>query len=202
MNNSIAALLVTGIVALSATPAIAQTYDISLLDGTSPAVDGTGSFSYSNGTISNFTLSWNGLMLNFTKEANELTTLGGCGGGAGAATFNFLTDKNHCDTSLPAWEGIAFLGNAGNTGFLLKPVLDLTSPGFEAFGDQSDGHGGIDTSVLSGSPIKTGVPSEGFIQSGRISVTAAPEIDPASATSALTLLFGSILVLRSRKRHG
>jgi hypothetical protein len=112
-----------------------------------------------------------------------------------------LTDKNHCDTSLPAWEGIAFLGNAGNTGFLLKPVLDLLSPGFEAFGDASDGHGGIDTSVISGTPINTGVPSDGFIQSGGISVTIAPEIDPATATSALTLLFGSILVLRSRKQH-
>lgn len=200
MKKSTAALLVTGIVALSATPAFAQTYEISLLDGTSTAVDGTGSFSYSNGIFSNFTLSWNGLMLNFTNGANQLTSLGGCGGGAGVATFNFLTDKNHCDTSLPAWEGIAWLGNAGNTGFLLKPVLDLTSPGFQAFGDQSDGHGGIDTSVISGTPINTGLPSGGFIQSGGISVTVAPEIDPATTTSALALLFGSVLVLRSRKQ--
>jgi hypothetical protein len=29
-------------------------------------------------------------------------------------------------------------------------------------------------------------------------VMAAPEIDPASATSALTLLLGSVIVLRSR----
>jgi hypothetical protein len=30
--------------------------------------------------------------------------------------------------------------------------------------------------------------------------TAAPEIDPVSATSALTLLFGGLAVLRGRKR--
>lgn len=47
--------------------------------------------------------------------------------------------------------------------------------------------------------LATGLASANDVTTTLLAVRA-PEIDPASATSALTLLFGGLAVLRGRKR--
>jgi hypothetical protein len=91
-----------------AQPVFADTYSITLLDGSGPTVDGTGSFTYSAGVFSGFTVIWDTLTFDFTSIANSTPTeMHGCAGGVPISFFTYLTspDCQTGGTSPPAWQG-------------------------------------------------------------------------------------------------
>ena len=87
----------------------ADTFSITLFDGTSPTVDGTGSFTFSGGTFSNFTISWESVTFDFTTAANSTPTeTHGCDGGQSISLFTYLTNADClAGGSFPghAWSG-------------------------------------------------------------------------------------------------
>jgi hypothetical protein len=114
-------------------------------------------------------------------------SLGGAGED-GSASFSFTTSGGR----ISGWSiNIDFTDTPGtNTGTSLYAVI---SPRNDSFLQQTSGPG----------CAPDGCPPESF-SSDKLGVwttsTAAPEIDPASATSGLTLLLGGLAVLRGRRK--
>ena len=75
-------------------------YTITLLDGTSGAVDGTGSFDFSGGTFSDFTITLlpgtsNAITFNMTSVANSTPVeTHVCDGGMAISVFTYLTSAS------------------------------------------------------------------------------------------------------------
>jgi hypothetical protein len=100
-------------------------------------------------------------------------------------------------------------GYRGNT--LVKSVVEqYTSSGSDSFtGLNIDGVNKITFSTTdtvsylngSGNPVivSTNAPDSTFVDQLKVSSYTSPEIDPASAASALTLLLGGLAVLRGRR---
>jgi hypothetical protein len=92
-------------------PAVrADGFSITLLDGTSGAVDGTGSFDFSGGTFSNFFITIlpgtsNAITFNLTSAANSTPIEShGCDGGMPISVFTYLTNASCQNASfLIAW---------------------------------------------------------------------------------------------------
>jgi hypothetical protein len=81
-----------------AQPLSASSYSITLLDGNGPTVDGTGSFTFSGGVFSSFTVTWDSFLFDFTSVANSTgSETHGCGGGGAISVFTYLTNSN-CQT--------------------------------------------------------------------------------------------------------
>lgn len=89
-------------------PLSASSYSITLLDGNGPTVDGTGSFTFSGGVFSSFTVTWDSFLFDFTSAANSTgSEAHGCGGGSAISVFSYLTDPN-CQTGgieAISWQG-------------------------------------------------------------------------------------------------
>jgi hypothetical protein len=112
-----------------AQPLSASSYTITLLDGSGPTVDGTGSFTYSAGTFSAFTVSWDSFLFDFTSTANSTPNeTHGCDGGGAISVFTYLTAPN-CQTG--GTEPISWAGSvvAGSARFSFAPDFDgISSP--------------------------------------------------------------------------
>ena len=81
---------------------------------------------------------------------------------------------------------------SSSSSFQITGNLAFSPAGIPLFGQGSAGTGDITVDV-------GGVQS--VIDYNIKSITAAPEMDPASVTSALTLLFGGLAVIRGRRRE-
>ena len=78
-----------------AQPVYADTYSITLLDQGGPTIDGTGSFTFSAGTFSNFTVNWDSLTFDFTSTANATPSeTYGCDGNKTISFFTYLTNSD------------------------------------------------------------------------------------------------------------
>jgi len=78
-----------------AQPLSASSYTITLLNGNGPTVDGTGSFTYSAGTFSAFTVTWDSFVFDFTSVANSTGSEShGCDGGGAISLFTYFTSAN------------------------------------------------------------------------------------------------------------
>jgi hypothetical protein len=89
------------VVAFSAPKAQADNgYTITLYDGTSSVIDGTGSFDFSGGTFSNFMITVlpgtsNAITFNLTALANSTPVeTHGCDGGLSISVFTYLTNAD------------------------------------------------------------------------------------------------------------
>jgi hypothetical protein len=106
--QSMLALVLLG-ASLAGTSAWADVYDIKFFDKTSTTVDGTGQFTYSGGTFSGFTTSWDGLTFDLTAQANAFAQEGnifGCGAVQNLSLIAALL--NSCESLDPAtstWQG-------------------------------------------------------------------------------------------------
>ncbi len=109
----------------------------------------------------------------------------------GGATFQFSTVKGH----VSAWDiNIDFTGTPGtNTQTLLDATISNSGAWYtqETFGAACE--------PAPGQPSPCQPISESVKQAGTWTATVAPEIDPASAIAGLTLLVGSLGVLRGRR---
>lgn len=160
-----------------ALPVFADTYDITLYDGTSTTIDGNGSFTYSAGAFSDFTIVWDTVTFNFLSIANSTPVEDhGCDGGATISVYTFLTTPD-CQSGYgsppEAWAGVI----SGSGALSISPNYD----GIEAFG---------------GSPVST--PS---FESGVIAVvdeTTAPVPEPNAIVLLSTVLLAVALMGRKR----
>lgn len=116
-----------------AQPLSASSYTITLLDGSGPTVDGTGSFTFSAGVFSNFTVTWDSFLFDFTSTANSTPSEPhGCDGGGSISVFTYLTAPN-CQTG--GTEPISWAGSvvAGSARFSFAPDFDgISSPTLSA----------------------------------------------------------------------
>ena len=101
----LAALMFT---AAFAQRAFADTYDITLLAGTSTAVYGYGSFTYNPAAttdpFSNFTVTWDSIVFNLTSGANSTPDqMYGCDYGVSISVFTFLTNAGCQENQGEAW---------------------------------------------------------------------------------------------------
>jgi hypothetical protein len=92
-------------------PAAADTFSITLYDGIGTTVDGTGTFTYSAGAFSDFTVDWDGFQFDFASVANGTGNEGhGCLGDSPISVFTYLTTAE-CESgdSNPgnAWAALA-----------------------------------------------------------------------------------------------
>jgi hypothetical protein len=180
--RTLAKWMLMGAVSAGAIPAYADNYSILFTDTSGSGVNATGTFSYSGGRFSNFDVRWDGLTFVLTADANSVTGVGGCSGGAGASTFNYLESAKGCGGPATQW-GAAALGIGPGATFLF-------SPSYAGFG----------RSLLAVAPEASSM--------GTFAVTdlshrhAVPEIDRVYTTSALALLVGGLLVLRGRRPRG
>jgi hypothetical protein len=163
-----------------AQPVFADTYSVTLLDGSGPTIDGTGSFTFSAGTFSNFTIIWDTLLFDFTSTANATPSeTHGCVGGSLITVFAYLLDPG-CQNG-GAFPGESWLGGAGLGGGKL-----LFSPNIHA---------------IAGRAITTGPPSN---QTGDFRVidltTTIPE--PNSVILMLAALLAVAFVARKRNARG
>jgi hypothetical protein len=90
----------------------ADSFTITLHDGTSTTVDGTGSFNFSGGTFSDFTITMfpgtaNAITFDMTSAANSAPAeFHGCDGGLSISIFTYLTNadcQNGGSTPGDAW---------------------------------------------------------------------------------------------------
>lgn len=98
------------LVAIGAAPAHADSFTITLLDGTSGAVDGTGSFDFSGGTFSDFFITIlpgtsNAITFNLTSVANSTPVeTHVCDGDLPISVFTYLTNASCQNASfMLAW---------------------------------------------------------------------------------------------------
>jgi hypothetical protein len=179
--NRVAKWVGAAVLALgSAAAAYADPYAMDFYDSASPSViDATGMFTYNvalpaGSQFSNFTVDWSGNTFDFTTQANS-TPVETHGDSASISFFTYLTSPAYI-SQLGSWIAES-IGSAAE--FILSPFDN---------------------------PVASAAPSSGFNlpQTGTFSVRdtfQAPEIDPASAASGLTLLLGSLIVLRGRKQR-
>jgi hypothetical protein len=123
-----------------------------------------------------------------TGSCIDLTTSKGAITGA---TIDFLSDEYHAPKSEatigPTGDSFSYLlaTSNGTCDDMFYPIA--TSPGYYYPGP------GFNPCTVNVSNTKAG--------DWTVSTTQVPEIDPASATSGLTLLLGGLLVLRGRERR-
>jgi hypothetical protein len=161
----------------------ADTFSVTLLDGSGPTIDGTGSFTYSGGVFSNFTLTWDSLVFDMTSSANGVgPEAHGCDGGGILSVITYLTSAD-CQTggsAPPAWEGSVVAGSA----FL---AFTPTVSGFGIF-----------------APFSPGTPN--LFQSGNFEVKdisqTSPTPEPNSVFVITTALLAVALVTRRRNIRG
>ncbi len=79
-------------------------------------------------------------------------------------------------------------------------TVTVGNQGPATFGLQADDSGSLTSRAYSTESGNTGADSAGLVTGFGVAPTAAPEVDPASAASGLALLFGSVAVLRGRRR--
>jgi hypothetical protein len=149
-------------------------------------------------------------------------TDGGADSGSGTFTTASLSGTSYEVTAVNGtWDSatiaglIAAGGYAGNDNLLLSGTTQLDLPGISFAVDGpvhqvnlayiTPGEGAVSTGYvvaatnLGGGCVNTNcVPTSSF---GTFTATQAPEIDPTSAASGLTLLVGGLLVLRGRKQQ-
>jgi hypothetical protein len=176
--NTVAKYVLIGALGAGVIPAYADDYSMAFTEITGSGQNATGTFTYSGGTFSNFDVSWDGLAFDLTAAANAATGVGGCPGGAGFSTFNYLEGSAGCTSIAQGWFAEAF----GPTEFFLAPE-----------------DAGFTVAPSAGSALQYGVPSEGSFVVTDTTIQSAPEIDPASAASGLALLVGGLAVLRGRR---
>ena len=150
------------------------------------------------------------------------TASGGTDSGSGILTTAALPGASYQVTAVDGtWDSatitglIAAGGYAGNDNLLLSGATQLDVPGISfAVGPAQQvnlayitpGDGAVTTgyvvaatNLAGGCTYTNCVPTTSF---GTFTAIQAPEIDPASAASALSLLVGGLLVLRGRKQQG
>ena len=182
--NTMARWLMMGALGAAAIPAYADDYSVAFTDtlgavtNSTGGQNATGTFTYSGGTFSNFDVSWNGLAFDFTAAANAATDVGGCTGGAGFSTFNYLEGSAACTSTAQGWFAEALV-DPGE--FSLAPELN-----------------GLFVAPSAGSVLR-GLASQGTFVVMDTTIVSAPEIDPASIAGGLALLAGGLAVLRGRR---
>jgi hypothetical protein len=150
------------------------------------------------------------------------TASGGTDSGSGTLTTAVLSGASYQVTAVDGtWDSatitglIAARGYAGNDNLLLSGAqLDVPGISFAVDGPAQQvnlayitpGDGAVSTGYvvaatnLAGGCVYTNcVPTTSF---GTFTAIQAPEIDPSSAASELSLLVGGLLVLRGRKQQG
>lgn len=161
-------------------PAFADDYSITFTDTSGSGQNATGTFIYSGGTFSNFDVSWNSFAFDLTLGANADSNAGGCSGGPGVSTFNYLEGAAGCVGTADQW---------GTLNGPSKVVNFIVSPNYSGFSGSANVPGSF--------PPNSG----GSFTVTDLTPQAAPEIGPASAASGLTLLLGALAVLRGRKQQ-
>jgi hypothetical protein len=183
--QSMLALVLLGAV-LPGTNAWADVYDIKFLDGTSTTVDGTGQFTYSGGTFSGFTTSWDGLTFDLTAQANSFAQRGDIFGCGASQTLSFIASLlNSCKSLDPGkytWLAYELSVDSAN-GFTLQ-----TAPGI---GPQIN-------NIPDGTAINGSLSQLGDDQITDITVAATPE--PKYSALMGTMLAIVFLAYR-RKSH-
>jgi hypothetical protein len=177
MNTTTRWILIAALGA-AAIPAYADDYSMAFTDITGSGENATGTFTYSGGIFSNFDVSWDGLAFDFTAAANAATGIGGCSGGAGVSTFNYLEGSAACTSMAQEWfaEAVVEPGEF----FLAPESIGLIVP------------------PSAGSVLRS-VAADGSFVVTDTTIQSAPEIDPASIASGLALLAGGLAVLRGRR---
>jgi len=126
-----------------AQPLSASSYTITLLDGNGPTIDGTGSFTFSGGVFSSFTVTWDSFVFDFTSVANSTgSEAHGCGGEGAISVFTYLTNSNCQIGGIEpiSWEGLVMEGSAE---FIFSPDFSgISSPSVPA-GSESLTQSGI-----------------------------------------------------------
>jgi hypothetical protein len=112
-----------------AQPIMADTYDVTLFDGATTTVDGTGVFTFSAGTFSAFSVSWDTFTFNFTATANaEAAQAHGCDGGGSISFFTYLMSSD-CQSggsfAPDAWGGESVTLNQFNFALDSNPVSQV-----------------------------------------------------------------------------
>jgi len=127
-----------------AQPLSASSYTITLLDGSGPTVDGIGSFTFSAGAFSSFTVTWDSFLFDFTSTANSTgSEPHGCDGGGALSVFTYLTSPD-CQTG--GIEPISWQGSvvAVAARFSFAPDFDgISSPTLPANPEIDTSQGGI-----------------------------------------------------------
>jgi len=148
------------------------------------------------------------------------TAFGGTDTGSGTLTTAALSGSSYLVTAVAGtWDSatigglIPVNGYAGNDNLLLAGATQLDVPGISfavdgpaqevnlayitpAVGAASTGYVTAANNLAGGCVYTNCVPTTSY---GTFTATQAPEIDPTSAASGLTLLLGGIVVLRGRK---
>lgn len=158
------------------------------MDNVSVVASGGGPNLVSDGNFANSTIAPWVFTNNYGVSVATGSLSSGCGvGGVGNCWY---------DGSVQGYDGLnqtisTVTGHTYTLSFWLDDNGSLTTASrLSTNGDVSDTSGnGIDVLAYAG----VGVPVEGG------GPTSVPEIDPASITSAMTLLFGGLVVLRGRK---
>lgn len=153
--------------------------------------------------------SGNLLSINPTTGAASMIGATGLGNGGGGLSANgstlYLTEQSTLYTVNTATGTATAVGNTGPYDFLAMVYEDGTLYG--AAKDPANGlnyvaeinptSGAVSDAVLTGGAFPT--TTDRIWGLADVSSVSAPEIDPASATTGLTLLLGSLLVLRGRR---
>jgi hypothetical protein len=110
----------------------------------------------------------------------------------GDATFSFSTRHGH----ITAWDIDIDFTNTPGTASPTMLYATISNQGVSYTQTSS----GLACSAPPGQPDSCQPATGGTSQRGHWTIERAPEIDPASAASGLSLLFGGLAVLRGRRR--
>jgi hypothetical protein len=226
MHGKVTAMVGLGMLAFA--PAVFAQYNLELTGiGNGTVADGVYVSPY-QGTVQGPGVNYAGFMIcdDFNTESylntpwTASTTNAGALNGSekftAGVTFDGVTYSAAQSYDAAAWLANQLLANLNNRtaqtnyAFAIWNVFDgaQNDPAGGAAADEKAafaavraGYVGSNVSVYTptgtpGSPVKNINASQEFLV-----VTAAPEIDPATAASGFTLLLGGILVLRSRRRN-
>jgi hypothetical protein len=158
---------------VAAAPAYADNYSI-LFTVANGGPDASGTFTYANGTFSDFDVEYDGLTFDLSSDASAVSGVGGCSGGPGVSTFNYFESSTGCGGPPREWSA-ASLGVGPGATFLF-------SVDYQGFGKS------LAMLAPAANSIGTFVVTD-------LSTHAAPELDPNSAVGCVTFLVGSLAVL-------
>jgi hypothetical protein len=183
MKQSLGVIATLFLVAL-AHPVHADTFAITLIEFSGETIEGTGSFTHApsdSGTFSNFTVTWDSLLFDFTSIANATgSEMHGCDANLSISVFTYLTNADCNSGNGPQFKSWLAFEEFGNGQFIFSPLL----------------HGLASTTF--GIPLKQGA------QSGNFTVhdTSLSTPEPNSVILISIALFAVAFVVRKRNARG
>src|ERR1035438_5046855 len=121
-------------------PVKADIFAITLIDVNGVTVDGTGSFTHAptdSGSFSNFTVTWDSILFDFTHVANTVpSVMHGCDGNISISVFTYLTNPDCQEDPRSPQHGPAN-HRSRRSAFSHHPKTDSTRSAMEMASDYS-----------------------------------------------------------------